>query len=327
MLSEDHRMTAGTGGTISTPSVGDQTRTSKRHSIFRNAISSTMGASVVAVTVTPLDVVKVRMQAHVCPVGGASPCDDPMHVEGSIDAARKIIRAQGVRGLWRGLNVTLLLALPTTGLYFTLYEAFHDEIHARNPEESKSYAALFAGASARIATSTAASPLELARTSLQAGVGGPNATVVSVLTQIRRTDGVLALWRGLGPTLLRDVPFSAIYWSAYENLKDPERSILPHRFFSSGNEFSVYLGAGIGAGGLAAACTVPADVIKTRRQASLMPGNPVQLPSPFAIARNIVQDEGMRGLFRGAGPRVAKVAPACAIMMGSYELLRKLLGG
>lgn len=304
-------------------------RGSTGRKVFRNALSSTLGASVVAAVVTPLDVVKVRLQAHVCPVGGAFPCEDPKHVEGSLDAARKIIRTEGVRGLWRGLNVTLLLAIPTTGLYFTLYEAFRERIGDTFPEASTPAAAIGAGAAARIAASSAASPLELARTSLQAGIGGPKATVISVLRYVRKTDGLLALWRGLGPTLLRDAPFSAIYWSTYETLKDPQRSILPKRLFTSGTSFGAYLGAGIGAGGLAAMCTVPADVIKTRRQSSFVRGPDGRsiAPTALTIAERIVADEGIRGLFRGAGPRIAKVAPACAIMMGSYEIFRKLFGG
>ena len=32
-------------------------------------------------------------------------------------------------------------------------------------------------------------------------------------------EGVTSLWRGLGVTLLRDVPFSAVYWACYEDLK------------------------------------------------------------------------------------------------------------
>lgn len=296
-------------------------------SVIRNALAATAGASVVGLVVTPLDVVKVRIQAHVCPVGGTSPCEDPKHVEGSLDAARKIIRSSGVRGLWRGLNVTLLLTIPTTGIYFTLYEAFREQLAARSDFWNPSSTTLIAGATARIATATAASPLELARTGLQAGVGGPNATVISVLRYIRQTQGILAWWRGLGPTLLRDAPFSAIYWSVYETLKDPKRSLLPHRLFVTGNDFPVYLGAGVGAGGLAALCTVPADVIKTRRQAMIMPAGSTlrAAPSPIMIAREIVANDGIRGLFRGAGPRVAKVGPACAIMMGTFETFRRYL--
>lgn len=34
-----------------------------------------------------------------------------------------------------------------------------------------------------------------------------------------RKEGAKVLWRGLPPTLWRDVPFSAIYWMGYEQTK------------------------------------------------------------------------------------------------------------
>lgn len=301
--------------------------------VFRNTLASTMGASVVATTVTPLDVVKIRLQTHVCAVATGGACQDPLHVEGSVDAMRKIVRTDGIRGLWRGLNVTLLLAIPTTGLYFTLYEALRERLARTEIDLSPAASAVICGAAARIASTTASSPLELARTTLQAGgaAHGTQATVASVLRDVRQAHGVRAWWRGLVPTILRDAPFSAIYWGAYETLKDPARSVFPRRLFRDGNEFGVYLAAGIGAGGLAALCTVPPDVLKTRRQAMLTPqssfGGVVQPVTSMQIARDIVATEGVRGLFRGAGPRVAKVAPACAIMMTSFEFFRVLLGG
>lgn len=297
--------------------------------VLRNAAASTMGAGVVATVVTPLDVVKVRLQAHVCPVGGHNPCVDPRHVDNSLDAFRKIVRSDGLRGLWRGLNATLVLAIPTTGLYFTLYEAFRERLQYDNPHWSAATAPLIAGAAARSAAASAASPLELARTTLQAGVAGEGATVASVLRDVRRQHGIRAWWRGLGPTLLRDAPFSAIYWSSYEILKHPVRSPLPRRAFASGNEVPLYIASGSGAGSLAALCTVPADVIKTRKQAPVSTGAPsshgASIPSSLEIVREIVATDGIRGLFRGAGPRIARVAPACAIMMSSFETFRKFL--
>ena len=38
-------------------------------------------------------------------------------------------------------------------------------------------------------------------------------------------DGSKALWRGLPPTLWRDVPFSAIYWMGYEECKQSLESL------------------------------------------------------------------------------------------------------
>lgn len=80
--------------------------------IFRKPISSTMGTTVV----TSLDVVNVRLQVHVCSIVGSSPCGYPLHVEVSFDDAPKVVRQDGIRGLWGGINVTLLLAIPITGM-------------------------------------------------------------------------------------------------------------------------------------------------------------------------------------------------------------------
>lgn len=298
------------------------TLSSRIHSIARNAAASTLGASVVALVVTPLDVVKVRMQAHVCPVGGVVPCADPEHVSGMRDAARKIIRTDGVRGLWRGLNATLALALPTTSLYFTMYESFMSYAAAQD-SIGDSTAAVTSGAAARIVTATLASPIELARIRVQAG---SHDGVMSIVRSVYREEGLLALWRGLGPTLVRDAPFSAIYWGSYEALKDPSRSPLPTRLVTGENNFGGYLVAGTGAGTLAAVLTVPADVVKTRRQTNdRRTVASTKQATPGEITRLILREEGMRGMFRGVGPRVVKVAPSCAIMMGSYELFKSLL--
>lgn len=38
------------------------------------------------------------------------------------------------------------------------------------------------------------------------------------------------------------------------------------------------------------------------------------------ILKNIMVKDGAAGFFRGVTPRVVKVAPACAIMISSYEM-------
>lgn len=47
-----------------------------------------------------------------------------------------------------------------------------------------------------------------------------------------QTEGVLGLWRGLGPTVLRDVPFSGVYWAIYESLKAHHDVTVPTFGFS-----------------------------------------------------------------------------------------------
>lgn len=109
-------------------------------------------------------------------------------------------------------------------------------------------------------------------------------TCVSELTQALKTvvkySGISGLWMGLGSTLLRDVPFSAIYWLNYETIKKI--------FYSSQHTFTFNLAAGAVAGSVcisqsnvlqsirgyskllqlqvAAFVTIPFDVVKTHRQ-------------------------------------------------------------
>jgi len=184
----------------------------------------------------------------------------------------------------------------------------------------------------------AGAPLELGRLRLQAGAGGGRVGGLrGVVASVVATDGVAGLWRGAGVTLLRDAPFSAIYWGAYEALKRPGGAVdrlvgrgraaagTPRAAVAApprpGVDTPVHLLCGVGAGVAAAAATVPADVVKTRWQAAERGAAGRGAPDGglWGVARTIVRDEGVRGLCRGVGPRVAKVAPSCAIMMASYS--------
>lgn len=160
-----------------------------------------------------------------------------------------------------------------------------------------------------------------------------------------KQDGYRALWRGLSLTLWRDVPFSAFYWWGYEvgreklhELRERGRASDPKsrprsRSQSELDHRTVLIDsfiAGAGSGAIAAFATTPFDVGKTRQQTSrhapLKPGESVR-PEDRAMPRflwHIYKTEGMAGLFKGWGARCLKVAPACAIMISSYEIGKKM---
>ena len=67
----------------------------------------------------------------------------------------------------------------------------------------------------------------------------------------------------------------------------------------------------------------PLDVVKTRLQAEA--GRAAHGSSVISAVSSIMHRDGVRGLFRGLSPRLAKVAPSCGIMIGSFEVVTRLL--
>jgi solute carrier family 25 protein 39/40 len=65
----------------------------------------------------------------------------PLRFTGSIDAAVKLIQYEGVTSLWRGLAPTLVLSIPSTVVYFNLY----DQLKRECERNSVPYPPLVAG--------------------------------------------------------------------------------------------------------------------------------------------------------------------------------------
>jgi solute carrier family 25 protein 39/40 len=226
-----------------------------------------------------------------------------------------------------------MMAVPATVVYFVGYEQIRNGIQRLEPSlplRTDVVGPLLAGSSARILAATIISPLELIRTNMQhLGRDGTIRTVLGQVASASRREGVSILWRGLVPTLWRDVPFSAIYWSGYEVLRARLRPLIVGPRRRPREEAALSFASGALSGALAAFATTPFDVAKTRRQVGISHGSPAHpgyipsiLQEPAGVFRQlgeIWRSEGPAGLFSGVVPRVFKVAPACAIMIGSYE--------
>ena len=86
---------------------------------------------------------------------------------------------------------------------------------------------------------------------------------------------------------------------------------------------------------MATLLTMPLDVVKTRRQveSGASPRCPRSVAqgafagcgpaSTAAMVARILQTEGPRALLAGLIPRLAKMAPSCAIMIATFEAGKK----
>ncbi|XP_070121719.1 mitochondrial glutathione transporter SLC25A40 isoform X4 [Equus caballus] len=243
---------------------------------LQQMLASCTGAVLTSLIVTPLDVVKIRLQAqnnpfykgkcfvysnglmdHLCVCeeeGNRAWYKKPGRFQGTLDAFLKIIRNEGVKSLWSGLPPTLVMAVPATVIYFTCYDQLTALLKSKL-EENESCIPIIAGIVARFGAVTVISPLELIRTKMQSKKFSYKELHRFVSKKVSE-DGWISLWRGWAPTVLRDVPFSV--------------------------------------------------------------STPLRM-STWAIMKNIVAESGFSGLFTGLIPRLIKIAPACAVMISTYE--------
>ncbi|XP_010915702.1 mitochondrial carrier protein MTM1 isoform X2 [Elaeis guineensis] len=341
------------------------------------AFSAAGAAVLSAILVNPLDVAKTRLQAQAaglpydlsqqhaircypsCNPGGihgsGSVCPpDCFHYRGTLDVFYKVVRQflyvshqsigkllqEGFARLWRGTNASLALAVPTVGIYLPCYDILRnwiEEFTIHSCPNLTPYAPLVAGSISRSLACLACSPIELARTRMQAfkesrtGARplGMWRTLLGVLSPHRSTNyienlqGYCVLWTGVGAQLARDVPFSAICWSTLE----PIRRSLLGLVGEEGNAASVIganFSAGFVAGSFAAAATCPLDVAKTRRQIEKDPAKVLKMTTRRTLAE-IWRKEGVKGLFTGVGPRVGRAGPSVGIVVSFYEIVKYAL--
>eukprot|EP00056_Hartaetosiga_gracilis_P015668 m.242143 g.242143 ORF g.242143 m.242143 type:complete len:345 (-) comp30239_c0_seq1:39-1073(-) len=154
----------------------------------------------------------------------------------------------------------------------------------------------------------------------------------SALKHTFKTEGVLSLWKGLGPMLLGVIPARSIYFFGYNFMK--ERS----RVWNNGkDDWRTHL---LSAGSAALCSTTivnPLWVVKTRVQLARSQyavqavnssgvetvSAATSIPtSSVAIAKKILADEGPLGFMRGLSASVAGVLET-AIQFAIYEALKK----
>ncbi|XP_001377649.1 probable mitochondrial glutathione transporter SLC25A40 isoform X1 [Monodelphis domestica] len=306
---------------------------------LQQMMASCTGAILTSLMVTPLDVVKIRLQAqdHQYPkrrcflycnglMDHLYYCDEGSHkawykkpgrFSGTLDAFLKIIRNEGIKSLWSGLPPTLVMAVPATVIYFTCYDQLSSFMKSKL--ENDAYIPIFAGILARLGAVTVISPLELIRTKMQSKAFSYKELHLFIRRKLSQ-DGWISLWRGWSPTVLRDVPFSAMYWYNFEVLK----KWLCKCSDNHESTFAINFTAGALSGSIASVATLPFDVVKTQKQTQLWryetsKGSHVLPTTTWDIMKLIVAKNGISGLFVGLIPRLIKVAPACAIMISTYE--------
>jgi solute carrier family 25 phosphate transporter 23/24/25/41 len=140
------------------------------------------------------------------------------------------------------------------------------------------------------------------------------------LRVVVKKEGVGALYKGLGTSVIGIVPYAGIDLAVNSVLKDAASKVYSARGEEPG--VTSVLACGMISSTIAMLATYPINLVRTRLQASGMPGSP-KYASPMDVVRQAVRAGGPAALFQGLLPNLMKVLPATSISYAVYDQLSK----
>jgi len=275
---------------------------------YANLVAGAIAGIIGASTVFPIDMVKTRLQNQKVLPNGTKAYD------GVVDCFRKIIRNEGgVRGLYRGLSANLVGITPEKALKLAVNDLLRNTLQGDAPTITIPQEVI-AGAGAGFCQVVATNPMEIVKIRMQ--VGGEGGARLS-LGEVVKELGLRGLYKGTAATLLRDVPFSMVYFSMYGRIKSNLTDENGHIGIGK------ILLSGIIAGSCAASISTPMDVIKTRVQVKPGPGDP-HYNGILDCINKIIKNEGPKAFFKGLGPRIMIISPLFGITLVVYEIQKNI---
>ncbi|KAI4340236.1 hypothetical protein MLD38_025095 [Melastoma candidum] len=161
-------------------------------------------------------------------------------------------------------------------------------------------------------------PLDVLKVRLQmqlVGQRGPLTGMGQILANVVKKEGPSSLYLGLTPALTRSILYGGLRLGLYEPTKHFSETVC-----GSSNIF-VKLASGAFSGAIATALTNPVEVVKVRLQ---MNSN-LRNGGPIAEGRKIASEEGVKALWKGVGPAMARAAALTASQLATYDESKQIL--
>jgi solute carrier family 25 (mitochondrial carnitine/acylcarnitine transporter), member 20/29 len=268
----------------------------------------------------PFDTTKVRLQS--APEGTYT---------GALDVVKKLVKNEGFKGFYKGTLTPLVGVGACVSIQFGVNEFMKRHLMARNVRNGHDSVLTdgqfyLSGMAAGMANAVLACPIEHIRIRLQTQTTGPALYhgPIDCIRKISSASGVSGLFRGMGPTLLREGHGMGAYFFAFEALvKRDMASNRIERKDIPGWRLCLY---GAGAGYAMWFSVYPIDVIKSKLQTDKLIRGEQAYSGSIDCAKKIIAAQGFKGFFRGFVPTLLRAAPVNACTFFTFELVIRYLG-
>ena len=178
------------------------------------------------------------------------------------------------------------------------------------------------GALAR-GTAAASGKLKAAGVVAAAAKAGGVRGLLAAGAAVAKAEGAGGLYRGLKPALIGIAPEAALTYGIFDLLKErcerAERRAAEKTETPRAEETRRRPRTIVACAAVASLCgqtaAFPAEAVSRRLTSGAAIGN------PLAVFRVILEEQGVRGLYRGIGPASIRIVPMAAISFSTYELL------
>ena len=319
--------------------------------ILRSGIAGGLAGCAAKTAIAPLDRVKILFQAH-----------SPEYQKysgalfltgrwlGVVHAGRRIIREQGVLGLFQGHSATLLRIFPYAAIKYMAYDTLHSMLMPTSGDETPQRLFL-AGSLSGVLSVFVTYPLELVRVRLAFDTRNtPYAGSLSNIVRKIYTEGtagsqtllerypIFKFYRGFSATVMGMIPYAGTSFLVFGRCKallyaiclGTDTSGIPVERPSGFPQLRmsrtmVDLSSGAIAGAISQTMSYPFEVIRRRQQVGGLL-QPERMLGIADTARWIYTNHGIRGFFVGLSIGYIKVVPMTAISFAVWSGVKRQLG-
>lgn len=273
--------------------------------------------------IQPVDMVKVQIQARSEALGKGSNVS-PLTVVRSM-----LSNGKGIRQFYKGLDSAFMRQITYTttrmGIYKTAFNKYEKK-HGYVPFSMKALFSLSAG----FIGSLTGNPADLILVRLQLDQTLPEAkrrgytSFADAFSKIVRNEGVMQLWRGSTPTVVRAMMLNLGMLGPFDEVKERLNA-----YFGEKDTLRVRLMASAVSGFLCSFLSLPFDNAKTKMQ-RMVPGPDGKLPYRhiFHCLQQTISHEGFARMWVGFPTFYFRIAPHAmlTLLMQDY-IYQRIKGG
>jgi len=236
-----------------------------------------------------------------------------------VGTLESIIASEGVGALWNGLVPGLQHHFLSGGVKIGLYEPVKASIETVLGSTASPF--LLSGAAGMlcgVAGTFGANPTDVVKVRMQNNskdeTDSEKLNVLEEYRAVLNQHGILGFWNGFAPNAARSATISGLQFMGYDYLRS---NILFH-YPDLGIPVAALI-AGTIAGCVCGVVINPVDVVKINTMARQ------EGSSSFAVAKQMIEQEGILSLCKGLGPSVLRVGSFDGLMFYFNECLRSLI--